>query len=215
MKRTVDIVLVLLSAAFIFPLFLLIALLIKLDSPGPIFFVQERVGSKRVVKDDTIEWVICKFPMFKFRSMVPNADESLHQEMVKAYVAGDIQSDEGDGTSFKLAADPRITRVGRILRKSSIDELPQILNVLRGEMSLVGPRPVPVYETDLYQPSDFERLTILPGMTGLWQISGRGDLSFSEMVKLDVQYIREWNLWLDSKILFSTIPCVLFGRGAE
>lgn len=215
-KRIVDIVLILLSAVFVLPLLLLTALLIKLDSSGPIFFIQERVGSKRVVKNGTVEWVICKFPMFKFRSMVQDADDSLHKEIVKSYVAGETPPEhKKDGASFKIADDPRITRIGHILRKSSIDELPQLLNVLRGEMSLVGPRPVPEYETELYGSGDFERLTILPGMTGLWQISGRGDLAFEEMMALDIEYTRNWSFWLDLKILLETVPSVILGRGAK
>lgn len=214
-KRAFDITLIFLSMFWLSPLLLFAMLLIKLDSPGPIFFVQRRVGARRIIKDGRVEWVVQNFSMFKFRSMVPNADQSLHQEMVKSYVAGKVQPDQVNGAAFKIVDDPRITRIGRILRKTSIDELPQLLNVLRGEMSLVGPRPVPEYETELYKPADFERLTILPGLTGLWQVSGRGDLSFAEMIKLDVEYIRNWTLLLDVKLLFSTIPCVLFGRGAE
>lgn len=214
-KRTFDITLILLSAIWLLPLLLVVALLIKLDSPGPVFFVHERVGAKRAVKEGAATWVIQNFPMFKFRSMAHNVDQSLHQEMIKSYVAGEIETDGGEGPTFKIANDPRITRLGRILRRTSIDELPQLLNVLRGEMSLIGPRPVPEYETELYSPNHFERLSILPGMTGLWQINGRGDLAFDEMIDLDIQYTRSWTFGLDLKILLMTVPCVLFGRGAE
>ena len=214
-KRCFDITLIILSIVWLSPLLLFTVILIKLDSPGPLFFVQQRVGAKRVVKDGRVEWVVKNFPMFKFRSMVPNADQSLHQELIKSYVNGEVQPEHVDGGSFKIVDDPRITRIGRILRKTSIDELPQLLNVLRGEMSLVGPRPVPEYEVELYNESDFERLTVLPGLTGLWQVSGRGDLSFKEMVELDIAYVRNWTLFHDIKIIAATIPCVLFGYGAE
>lgn len=215
LKRTIDIFTVLIASVWLVPLFLIITILIKLDSSGPAFFIHERVGARRRVKDGKTVWEICKFPMFKFRSMVHNADQSLHEEHVKAYVQGDLSGTENDGAKFKLANDPRITRMGSFLRKTSLDELPQLINVFRGEMSLVGPRPVPEYEVAYYQDEHFERLTVLPGMTGLWQVEGRGEVSFDEMIDLDIRYVRNCSVYQDVKILVQTIPAAIAGRGAE
>jgi lipopolysaccharide/colanic/teichoic acid biosynthesis glycosyltransferase len=147
--------------------------------------------------------------------MVEDADSSLHEAFCKAFVEGRIESLDGDESAFKLARDPRVTRVGRLLRKTSLDELPQLVNVLKGEMSLVGPRPVPTYEVAGYQTWHCERLAALPGITGLWQIKGRGRVTFEEMIRMDIDYVRNRSLWLDIKILVFTIPAVLSGRGAE
>jgi lipopolysaccharide/colanic/teichoic acid biosynthesis glycosyltransferase len=214
-KRILDIVMVIVSLILLLPLFLLIGLLIKFDSPGPIFFVQERVGSRRRSYHGETVWEIHNFRFCKFRSMFHNVDQSIHQAHIKAFVQGTLASSENSDAQFKLANDPRITRVGRILRRTSLDELPQLLNILRGEMSLVGPRPVPPYEVGEYQPWHYERLTALPGMTGLWQVNGRGRVTFEEMMKMDIEYVRNQSMWFDIKLLFLTIPAALFGWGAE
>jgi lipopolysaccharide/colanic/teichoic acid biosynthesis glycosyltransferase len=213
-KRALDLVLATCLLILFAPLMLLISVLIKLDTPGPIFFVQERVGARRRSQDGQSRWEIGSFPFIKFRSMIQEADQAIHRDHVKAFVEGRLENAPNGSARFKLAKDPRVTRVGRILRKTSLDELPQFINVLRGEMSLVGPRPVPLYEVASYQPWQRERLAAIPGVTGLWQVRGRTELSFDEMVRLDVEYIRRQSLWLDIKILFLTIPAVLSGRGA-
>jgi lipopolysaccharide/colanic/teichoic acid biosynthesis glycosyltransferase len=143
--------------------------------------------------------------------MTQNADQSLHQTHIQAYVEERLDTTR----IVKLTDDPRVTRVGRILRRTSLDELPQLLNVLKGDMSLVGPRPVPIYEAAAYADWHRERLAALPGITGLWQVDGRGRVSFTEMVRMDIAYVRNQSLLLDIKLLLSTIPAVLSGRGAE
>lgn len=195
LKRVIDIAATGIGLLLISPLLVVIALAIKLESRGPVLFSQIRagVGGK-------------PFRMYKFRTMVANADQMKRQ----------LQhlNESGDPRLFKIKNDPRITRVGRILRKTSLDELPQLLNVLRGDMSLVGPRPFFPDDLETYEPHHFERLHALPGITGLWQVSGRSDImDFEEVVRLDAHYIRHWSLWLDFKILWKTIPAAL-GRGA-
>lgn len=194
LKRLVDIVL---SAAMLIVLAVpaaVLAIVIKRDSTGPVFYTQDRVGQYGAV-----------FPMFKFRTMVTNADE-LRQE-----VMDDVG---GDSRLFKDRNDPRITRVGAWIRRYSIDEMPQIWNVFRGDMSFVGPRPPLPGEVAGYQAWHQQRLLVRPGMTGLWQVSGRSDLSFDQMVRLDLYYAENWSPWLDIKIMLRTIPAVVFGRGA-
>lgn len=214
-KRCVDITLAALMLIVVSPLLLLIAIMIKWDSPGPVLFVQERVGARRRPRDGRVVWEIRNFTMYKFRSMVQNADQSIHQEYIKAFVEGSAAANGADHPPFKLIDDPRVTKVGAWLRKTSLDELPQLLNVLKGEMSLVGPRPVPTYEVAQYQPAHYERLAALPGITGLWQVSGRCQVSFEEMVAMDISYVRNQSLYLDLKLLLRTIPVVLSGQGAE
>jgi lipopolysaccharide/colanic/teichoic acid biosynthesis glycosyltransferase len=193
-KRAMDTLLVILGLLAIWPLLVVVAIAIKLDSRGPVFFVQSRVG-----EDGRL------FGMVKFRSMVANA------EALRAAVA--TQSDR-DGICFKAKDDPRITRMGRILRRTSLDELPQLFNVLIGQMSLVGPRPALPMEVAAYPAHAMERLNVLPGITGLWQVSGRADLSFDDMVALDVDYVRNHGLRRDISILWRTIGVVASGRGA-
>jgi len=193
-KRLIDVTVAVVGLVLCAPLFLLIALAIRLDSPGPIIFRQTRVGLRGR-----------HFEMYKFRSMHVGAEEQ--QDML-------ADLNEADGPIFKIRDDPRLTRVGRILRRLSLDELPQLVNVLRGEMSLVGPRPPIPAEVEKYQEWHKKRLEAPPGMTGLWQVSGRSRLSFDEMVLLDIYYIENWSLWLDFKILMRTIPKVLLGEGA-
>jgi lipopolysaccharide/colanic/teichoic acid biosynthesis glycosyltransferase len=172
----------------------LAALLIKWDSPGPVLFPQVRVG-----RDGRL------FTLYKFRSMVVGADETKDQ-------LRDLN--EATGPLFKIRADPRLTRVGRWLRRLSIDELPQLWNVLKGDMSLVGPRPPVPAEVKQYQPWHRKRLQVDPGVTGLSQVSGRSELTFDEMVMLDLFYAENWSLWLDFKIILRTIPTVILGAGA-
>lgn len=214
-KRVLDLMTIAFAGIWLLPIFLIIVVLIKLDSSGPAFFVHDRVGARRVKRDNKVVWEVRKFPMFKFRSMVHNADQSLHQKHVQAYVQGTLEGADDDGATFKLTNDPRITRIGKLLRKTSLDELPQLINVIRGEMSLVGPRPVPEYEVAYYDEEHYERLTVLPGMTGLWQVEGRGDVSFTEMIDLDIRYVQTCSIWQDIKILLLTIPATVAGRGAE
>ena len=196
-KRAFDAAITLLLVVLLAPVFVVCAVLIKLTSPGPVFFVQERTG-----------WRGRPFRMFKFRTMVVGA-ESRRDELLRV--------NEMSGPVFKSSDDPRLTAVGRTLRRYSLDELPQLFNVLRGEMSLVGPRPLPVYETRAFAAfRDHRRYTVLPGLTGLWQVSGRSTITdFSEWVRLDLEYIDRWSLWLDVKILVRTIPVVLSGQGAR
>jgi exopolysaccharide biosynthesis polyprenyl glycosylphosphotransferase len=193
-KRAFDLLLGGLALLAISPLLLLIALAIKLDSPGPVFYRQLRVG-----KDGR------RFRIYKFRSMRPDADRLLDQLRTH---------NEADGPLFKMKQDPRVTRVGALLRRWSLDELPQLLNVVTGDMSLVGPRlPIPS-EVSQYEPWQLGRLRAQPGITGLWQVSGRSDVSFHDMVRLDLHYIRNWSLGLDLEILLRTVPAVLTSRGA-
>ena len=214
-KRLLDLMLSFMMLIAFLPLFLVIALLIKRDSPGPILFRQERVGARRKTLGGKAVWVVQNFTIYKFRSMVADADSSPHEAYIRDYVEGRVSPQCPLGGKFKLSDDPRITPLGRVLRKFSLDELPQILNVLKGDMSLVGPRPVPTYEVACYQERDRRRLAALPGITGLWQVCGRGLVTFQEMVRMDVEYIRKANLWFDLKILVLTIPAVLSRRGAE
>lgn len=196
------------------PLLTVVALLIKLDSRGPVFFAQERMGARlRADVDGADDWKIEPFRVMKFRSMVNNADQSLHESHIRAFVSGTLDLDDEE-TTIKLHDDPRITRVGKWIRRTSIDELPQLINVVKGEMSLVGPRPVPVYEVEGYQPRHYERLHAVPGITGIWQVEGRGQVTFEEMVGMDIWYVRNASFWLDLKIIAQTIPAVLRGEGA-
>ena len=194
-KRLLDIVVALFLLLLACPLLLLIALWIKLEDGGPVFFAQTRVGQ------DGRE-----FKMFKVRSMCLGAEQRLEDLLGK--------NKHRDGVTFKIMDDPRITRVGKWLRKFSFDELPQLYNVLIGDMSLVGPRPPLPREVAKYSPADRRRLAIKPGITCLWQISGRAEIDFSGQVRLDVDYIERQNFWTDLLILTRTVPAVLSGRGA-
>lgn len=214
-KRCLDVCLASVILLLLVPVFLLIAVLIKLDSRGPIFFTHERVGAKRKKTARETVWAITNFGMHKFRSMSANADSRVHEDYIRDFVAGRVQPSEENGGQFKLTKDPRVTRVGRMLRRTSLDELPQLFNVLKGQMSLVGPRPVPPYEVACYRNGENKRLAALPGITGLWQVNGRCRVSFEEMIRMDLEYIRNASLWLDLRILLLTIPAVLCGRGAE
>jgi exopolysaccharide biosynthesis polyprenyl glycosylphosphotransferase len=193
-KRGFDLVVSAVVAVIGFPIWLLIALAIKLDSPGPILYRDRRVGLNET-----------EFGMLKFRTM--RADAEAHQAALE-------RRNEAEGALFKIRHDPRVTRVGKALRRFSLDEVPQVLNVLRGEMSLVGPRPLPIRDYELLEPWHRKRYLVLPGMTGLWQVAGRSSLGFDDLVRLDFYYLEHWSIWLDISILLKTVPAVLGSRGA-
>jgi lipopolysaccharide/colanic/teichoic acid biosynthesis glycosyltransferase len=193
-KRTFDLVVSLLVVLLGAPLWLVIAAAIKLDSRGPVLFRDRRMGVGEH-----------PFGMFKFRTMVQGAAE----QQVELE-----ERNEAPGALFKIRDDPRVTRVGKLLRKISLDELPQLLNVLWGEMSLVGPRPLPLRDYERLEAWHRKRYLVLPGITGLWQISGRSNLHFDDLVRLDFYYIENWSIWLDISILVKTPVAVLSGRGA-
>lgn len=206
-KRAMDIV-GSLSALIVFsPLFIAIAIAIKLTSKGPILFYQYRIGKYGH-----------KFKFLKFRSMYTANNSSIHQEYVKRLISGSKGSEPGAGqqeTVYKLTRDPRITRLGKILRRTSLDEFPQFLNVLKGDMSLVGPRPPIPYEVECYDIWHKQRLlSVKPGITGLWQVNGRSRVRFDDMVRLDLKYAKSWSLWLDIKILLRTPRAMFTGDGA-
>jgi lipopolysaccharide/colanic/teichoic acid biosynthesis glycosyltransferase len=215
-----------LSAAFLLlssPLFLILAAMIKLTSQGPVFFVQRRVGQGGRV-----------FPFLKFRTMKHGSDDSVHREFSREFIRGADSTDgngnghdkshgnghgNGHGTDaeqkvYKLTRDPRVTAVGQLLRRTSLDELPQLFNVLRGDMSLVGPRPPVVYELEHYQDWHKQRLEVKPGLTGLWQVSGRSSVPFDEMVLLDLYYIKNRSMAMDFRIMAKTLPVMFTGNGA-
>ena len=205
LKRLFDIAISLNLLILLAPLMLVIAALVKWSSPGPVLFGQRRIGLR-----------MKPFAMLKFRTMFVNADHALHQQYVSWFIKSSGQAkDRGDATIFKLTHDPRITRVGRVLRKTSLDELPQLWNVLRGEMSLVGPRPPLPYEVEQYLGWHTRRLTeAKPGITGLWQVGGRSRTTFDEMVRLDLRYASTCSFWTDMKILLATPGAVFSGKGA-
>jgi lipopolysaccharide/colanic/teichoic acid biosynthesis glycosyltransferase len=195
LKRLLDVVIASVLLVALMPCFLLLAAIIRIESPGPVLFKQTRIGARGL-----------PFMMFKFRSMFIDAEER------KA--ALDAENEMQGGVTFKMKKDPRITRLGRFIRKASIDELPQIWNVLRGSMSLVGPRPPVPSEVASYSLADHRRLEIVPGITCIWQVTGRSDIPFDQQVELDALYIESRSFWGDIKLLLATIPAVLFGRGA-
>ncbi len=202
-KRMMDVIIATVAIIIMAPLFVLGSALIRATSRGPAFFRQERVG----LGGGT-------FTILKFRTMVVDNDDSAHREIVRAQLVGEKTVGTSDGV-YKLENDPRVTRVGSWLRRLSLDEVPQLINVLRGEMSIVGPRPALQMEVDLYPPVHMRRLDALPGLTGLWQVSGRNRLSMLEMLDLDVRYVDEWSIWLDLKILAGTPAALLRGDGAR
>ena len=204
-KRAIDTVISLALLALLSPLFLVIAALVKLTSSGPVFFRQERVGQ-----------LMKPFMMLKFRTMQVNTDDAIHHEFVSSFIKSSSQAvSAGQNGLFKIANDPRVTPVGRVLRRTSLDELPQLWNVLRGDMSLVGPRPPLAYEVEQYQSWHRRRvLEAKPGVTGLWQVTGRSRTTFDEMVRLDIRYARTYSVWTDIKILLATPRAVISGKGA-
>jgi lipopolysaccharide/colanic/teichoic acid biosynthesis glycosyltransferase len=206
-RRVLDVGLAMVLIVLLVPVVLLIVLTIWVDSPGPVLFRQRRLGRDQV-----------PFTLHKFRTMKIDADPGPHQEYVRALITGDGGGQipvQNDGqTLFKLAVDDRLTRVGRLLRRTSLDELPQLWNVLRGQMSLVGPRPVIPYEVEHYPDWYRERFAIKPGMTGLWQVSGRNERTYEEMVRFDLEYVRRESLGLYLIVLFRTIWVVFSRQGA-
>ena len=215
-KRFFDVAISLTALVIVSPLLLVISALIVLDSGRPVFFRQERVGARRSTHKGRVAWQERRFQILKFRTMVPDADSSpVHRQFIELFAAGKLTPDQLDRAGFKLRSDARITRIGRFLRASSLDELPQLFNVLRGTMSLVGPRPVPPYEVELYQPWQRERLSAIPGITGQWQVYGRGRVSFEEMIKLDIEYVRQQSLRRDLSLMLRTLPAVCSTKGAR
>jgi lipopolysaccharide/colanic/teichoic acid biosynthesis glycosyltransferase len=231
-KRVLDITLSAIVLALASPLLLLVAVLIRLTSPGPIIYRQHRVGKGGRI-----------FTMYKFRSMRPGADHDLHRQAYARFVRGHAGSGKVDSVSLAELApsvgllpngapatgrgvwararaaftpeDPRVTWIGHLIRRASIDEVPQLINVLRGEMSLVGPRPPIPYEVRLYTPRHLRRLEVTPGVTGMWQVCGRGVVPFDQMVDMDIIYIAYRSFWLDLRLLARTLPAVLRSRGAK
>lgn len=193
-KRMLDVVGAIVLLVILAPVMAAIAIAIKLDSPGSVIFGQTRCGKDGI-----------PFTFYKFRGMVADAEARKHELLA---------FNEADGPLFKMRHDPRVTRVGRFIRATSLDELPQIWNVLKGDMSLVGPRPGVPSEVDQYAPWHRQRMAVVGGMTGLWQVSGRSELSFEQMVHLDIEYVERWSLWLDIVILLRTAKAVLTTRGA-
>jgi exopolysaccharide biosynthesis polyprenyl glycosylphosphotransferase len=206
LKRAVDIAGSATLLTLTSPIFLVIGALVKLTSPGPVFFRQERVGEHGK-----------PFMMLKFRSMQVNAAHDIHQQFVSQFIQGGQKPDSAaKAPVFKIVADPRVTKIGHFLRRTSLDELPQFWNVLKGDMSLVGPRPPLPYEVKVYKQWHWRRvLDAKPGITGLWQVTGRSRTTFDEMVRLDLRYAKRQSIWVDLKILFATPLAVIMGKGAH
>lgn len=202
-KRLLDVIFSLLILVPLCFVIVAVAILIRLDSEGPVFYRQKRVGLNGAL-----------FTLYKFRTMSLYNDDSLHRDAANRFISGQkLSEDAARGISYKLTEDPRVTRIGRFLRRTSIDELPQFFNVLRGEMSLVGPRPPLPYEVEMYSPYDRLRLTGKPGLTGIWQVYGRSRVSFQSMVEMDIEYLRQQSLWEDLKLIVLTVPVMLFAQG--
>ena len=202
-KRILDILLCLLILPLALPIVLICALAIHLDSPGPVFYVQERIGKGG-----------SKFRIYKFRTLIHRLDNGQCQAYMKAYVRGEVTCLAEGQKVFKPIQQTQITRVGRLLRKTSLDELPQLINIFKGNMSIVGPRPNVLWEVEAYLPWHHERLEVLPGITGLAQVHGRSCIDFTTLVRYDIQYIETCNLVLDIKILWWTFTAILQGKGA-
>lgn len=202
-RRTIDVATALFLSILLAPLFIIIAIAIKLDSKGPIFFIQERVGKSGR-----------RFKMYKYRTMHIDVDKSSHQAFMKAFINGNIDATI-EKTVFKPFEASHVTRIGRFLRKTSLDELPQLINVLKGDMSLIGPRPNVPWEVEEYRYVHQARLEVLPGITGLAQVRGRSGITFDEIVQYDVEYVENQNVWLDLKILWWTVISVIYGNGAQ
>ena len=208
LKAPLDFMLALIALAIFGPLMLLVALAVKLTSAGPVIFKQTRLGRGGV-----------PFTFYKFRSMVVDGDDRIHREYMARLIRtgqGDASAEDADSPSYKMKADPRITKIGKFIRMSSIDELPQLFNVLKGDMSMVGPRPPIPYEAAHYEPWHLQRvLSAKPGITGLWQVAGRSRVTFTEMVRMDLRYVRNCSLRFDLKLLLRTIAVVLRCEGAR
>lgn len=206
-KRLVDLAISLCALVVLSPVFLLIAVAIKLDSAGPVFFRQVRIGQHGA-----------KFTCYKFRSMVQNADQKVYEDFIKQAMRANSNAPKGSGCPFRLKQnqiDSRITRVGAFLRRTSLDELPQLVNVLKGDMSLVGPRPDVPASVEEYSAFEGRRLQVLPGITGLWQVSGRANLTVRDMFELDSEYVEKCSLGVDLQILMKTIPAIIKMDGAR
>jgi lipopolysaccharide/colanic/teichoic acid biosynthesis glycosyltransferase len=202
--RAIDLVIAPILLVLLSPLLVAIAIAIKIDSRGPVLFSQRRLGRGMTL-----------FTVQKFRTMKQGVSQDIHREFVIGLIAGEEPERVDGKPQFKLSVDPRVTRLGRFLRRSSLDELPQLWNVLRGQMSLVGPRPAIAYEVEHYPASWLARFRVKPGVTGLWQVSGRSELTMADMVRLDIEYAERRTAWLNLSILLRTIPVVLLGRGAS
>jgi lipopolysaccharide/colanic/teichoic acid biosynthesis glycosyltransferase len=202
-KRLLDLSLAIPCLILLSPLLLAVAALIRLNTPGPALFRQTRLGRDRR-----------PFVLYKFRTMYTGSSDDIHRDYVRKLLTEDQPPDGGRDGVFKLDGDQRITPVGRLIRRTSIDELPQLLNVIRGNMSLVGPRPALAWEAELFDASHFARFAVPPGLTGLWQVSGRNSLTMRQGLELDLEYVRRHSLALDVRILLQTIPVVLSTRGA-
>jgi lipopolysaccharide/colanic/teichoic acid biosynthesis glycosyltransferase len=203
--RVLDVVVATLALVLLLPLLLVIALAIRLESRGPVLFRQRRVGRS-----------LEPFTVIKFRTMRQGVSHKVHEEFVLSLIAGNAPPDAAErGPRYKLSADERVTRVGRLLRRTSLDELPQLWNVVRGEMSLVGPRPPIPYEVEHYPPHWFGRFAVKPGVTGLWQVNGRSEVTLEQMVELDLEYVQRRSFWFNVWILLRTVPAVLSLRGAS
>ena len=219
-KRVLDLLAATVLSLVAVPVMLMVALAIRIDGPGPILFKQERVRGRRIKVDGHREWQLETFTMYKFRTMHPTATDELHRRYIAAYLAGDepamaeLRPGDDTGGTYKLSDDPRITRVGRPIRKLSLDELPQLWNVLTGQMALVGPRPPLCYEVADYEEHHLRRLAARPGITGWWQVNGRSETSFEEMMRLDLEYLDRRSLWLDIVIILRTLPAIVSTRGA-
>jgi lipopolysaccharide/colanic/teichoic acid biosynthesis glycosyltransferase len=217
-KRVLDFSVAAVLLVVLSPLMLLLAILVVLDTPGPAIFRQPRVGLRRRGSGRRATWELRIFTFYKFRSMVDGADPTVHRRFTHALLCKDQATVEemlaGEAQLKKMTHDARITRLGRFLRKASLDELPQLWNVLRGDMSLVGPRPPTVYEAEVYDRRQAKRMGAVPGMTGLWQIDGRCCSDYEEMIQQDLEYIEHQSLWLDLKVLALTPLAVLRTRGA-
>jgi len=206
LKRIFDIIIALVNVIFFSPILIVLGILIKLDSPGPVFYKQKRIGEYGR-----------PFLIIKFRSMWVDADERTHEEYVTRLIRENLSQEQisrNEGKSLKMEKDPRITRIGKFLRKTSLDELPQLFNVLRGDMSIVGPRPPLPYEINVYQDWHMRRLEAPPGITGLWQVKARNQVSFDEMVRLDLEYINNYSFWLDIKLMLQTPLKIISTKGA-
>ena len=200
-RRAVDLAVVVVALLVLMIPMLLIAMAIRLGSPGPAFYRQQRIGRGGR-----------PFTMYKFRTMRVGGSDAQHRELIARELRGEDTSVNG---SWKIDCDPRVTRVGSFLRRTSIDELPQLINVLRGQMSLVGPRPCLDWEAEMFPPRFAERFDVPPGLTGLWQVSGRSTMGTLEMLELDLAYVRSWSFWSDLRILLRTVPTLLRGHGAR
>lgn len=203
LKRVIDLVLSIVGLLVLWPIFGVIAIAIKLDSPGKIFFKCRRVG-----RDGR------PFEIYKFRSMISGGDDSRYMEYLRKLIESDKTGKSDTLPYRKMVGDPRITRVGKYLRRYYLDELPQLFNVLQGDMSLVGPRPHIQFEVNNYTPTQLRRLSVKPGLTGLWQVEGKKNCSFSELIQLDLEYIDNWSLWLDLRLITRTMLLVFPSGGA-